>query len=48
VDIASASVAACIGHDGAAATFANTVEGIAQLAAFCDSQGVELVAMEAS
>ena len=48
VDIASASVVACIGHDGAAATFANTLEGIAELAAFCLSHGVELVAMEAT
>jgi transposase len=48
VDIASSSLAARIGHDGAAATFANTREGIAQLAAFCESHGVELAAMEAT
>ena len=48
VDVASCSLAARIGQDGAAATFANTQEGIAGLAAFCDSYGVELVAMEAT
>lgn len=48
VDIASASLAACIGHGGAASTFANSQEGIADLAAFCESHGVELVAMEAT
>ena len=48
VDIASASLAARIGQDGAAATFANTQKGIAELAAFCDNHGVELIAMEAT
>ncbi len=48
VDIASSSLAARIGQDGAAATFANTPEGIAELAAFCDSHQVALVAMEAT
>jgi transposase len=48
VDIASSSLAARIGHDGAAATFANTQDGIAQLAAFCETHGAELVAMEAT
>jgi transposase len=41
-------MAARIGHDGAASTFANTQDGIAELVAFCQSQGVELVAMEAT
>jgi transposase len=48
VDIASSCLAARIGHQGAAAIFANTQVGIAELAAFCQSYGVELVAMEAS
>ena len=41
-------MAARIGRDGAASTFANTQDGIAELAAFCQSQGVELIAMEAT
>jgi transposase len=48
VDIASTSLAARIGRDGSASTFANTQHGIAELAAFCESHGVELVAMEAT
>ena len=48
VDIASASLAARIGQDGAVATFANTQNGIAELAAFCENHDVELVAMEAT
>jgi transposase len=48
VDVASSSLAARVGQDGAAATFANTQQGIAELAAFCASHGVELVAMEAT
>jgi transposase len=48
VDIASSSLAARIGNDGAAATFANTQDGIADLAAFCESHRVELIAMEAT
>ena len=48
VDIGSSSLAARIGQDGAAATFANTPEGIAELAAFCESHQVALVAMEAT
>jgi transposase len=48
VDIASATLAARIGRDGAASTFANTQQGIAELATFCESHGVELVAMEAT
>ncbi len=48
VDIGSSCLAARIGQDGAAATFANTPEGIAELAAFCESHQVALVAMEAT
>jgi transposase len=48
VDIASTSLAARIGNDGAGATFANTQDGIAELASFCESHDVELVAMEAT
>src|SRR6202042_3762820 len=48
VDIASSSLAARIGRDGTASTFANTQPGIAELAAFCESHSVELVAMEAT
>jgi transposase len=48
VDIGSSSLAARIGQDGAAATFANTPEGIAALAAFCETHQVTLVAMEAT
>jgi transposase len=48
VDIGSSSLAARIGQDGAAATFANTPEGIRELAVFCESHQVALVAMEAT
>lgn len=48
VDIGSSSLAARIGQDGAAATFANTPEGIAELAAFCKTHQVALIAMEAT
>ena len=48
VDISSSSLAARIGRDGAAATFANTQPGIAELAQFCRSRQVDLVAMEAT
>jgi len=48
VDIASSSLAARIGHNGARATFANTPQGIADLAEFCQAHQVELVAMEAT
>jgi transposase len=41
-------LAARVGNDGAAATFANTQQGIAQLAAWCADHQVELVAMEAT
>jgi transposase len=48
VDISSASLAARIGREGAAASFPNTAEGISALGAFCQAQQVELVAMEAT
>ncbi len=48
VDISSVSLAARIGRAGAQATFANTVEGIADLAAFCLTHQADLVAMEAT
>ena len=48
VDVASSSLAARIGQDGAAGTFPNNQEGIAALAAFCHTHEVELVAMEAT
>jgi len=48
VDIAFSPLAARVGQDGAGATFANTPEGIAELAAFCQIHQVTLVAMEAT
>ena len=48
VDISSASLAARIGHEGAADSFPNTASGIGALAAFCQAHQVELVAMEAT
>jgi transposase len=48
VDIASASLVARIGRNGATREFANTQEGIEGLADFCRSERVELVAMEAT
>ncbi|MDR3727026.1 MAG: IS110 family transposase [Terracidiphilus sp.] len=48
IDISSTSLEARIGRDGAAGTFANNPEGIAELAAFCQSHQVDLVAMEAT
>ena len=48
VDVASRSLEARIGPDGPSRCFANTAEGIAELAAFCRAGGVELVAMEAT
>ena len=48
VDVASQSLEARIGRDGAAASFANTAEGIAALALFCTQHGADLVAMEAT
>ena len=48
VDVASQSLEARIGQQGAASSFANTAEGIAALAAFCRAHQAELVAMEAT
>ena len=48
IDISSTSLEARIGCDGAAGTFANNPEGIAELVAFCQSHHVDLVAMEAT
>jgi transposase len=48
VDVASKSLTVRIGHEGAAATFANNPEGITALAGFCRAHQVELVAMEAT
>jgi transposase len=48
VDISSASLAARIGREGAAASFLNNPSGIADLGVFCQSHQVELVAMEAT
>jgi len=48
VDVSSRSLQARIGPDGVSHCFANTSEGIAELAQFCRQHGVELVAMEAT
>jgi transposase len=48
VDVASASLEARIGRQGVSASFPNNPAGIAELAAFCRAQQVELVAMEAT
>jgi transposase len=48
VDVSKDSLEARIGPEGAAGAFPNHVEGIAELAAFCAAQAVELVAMEAT
>ena len=48
VDVSSDSLEARIGREGAAASFPNHAEGIAELAVFCGEQEVELVAMEAT
>jgi transposase len=48
VDVSSCSLEARIGFEGTCLTFPNTVEGIAELAVFCQAQQVELVAMEAT
>lgn len=48
VDVSSLSLDARIGRDGASAVFANTAEGIAELAEFCGAHQAELVAMEAT
>jgi transposase len=48
VDVSKDFLEARIGQEGAAASFPNHAEGIAELAVFCREQDVELVAMEAS
>jgi transposase len=48
VDVCSQSLEARVGQQGAAASFPNRAEGIAELAAFCHQHQVELVAMEAT
>jgi transposase len=48
VDVAARTLAARIGRDGAQAVFPNHAEGIAALAAFCQSRQAGLVAMEAT
>ncbi len=48
VDVSSLSLDARVGPQGPSASFSNTPEGIAQLAAFCQQHGVELAAMEAT
>lgn len=48
VDVASESLEARVGQQGAAGSFPNTPEGIAALAAFCQAHQAELVAMEAT
>ena len=48
VDVSSLTLEARIGNDGPGRTFANTPEGIAELAAFCQQHGVALVALEAT
>ena len=48
VDVASKSLEARIGQQGAASSFINDPEGIAALGAFCLTYQVELVAMEAT
>jgi transposase len=48
VDVASDSLQARVGREGAEGCFSNSEQGIAELAAFCRQHQVELVAMEAS
>lgn len=48
VDVSSISLEAFVAPVGLARGFANSTEGIAELVAFCEQQGVQLVAMEAS
>lgn len=48
VDVASQSLEARIGKQGASGSFSNNPEGIAALGAFCQTHRVELVAMEAT
>ena len=48
VDVSSKSLEARVGQQGAAGSFANNPEGIAQLLAFCHARQVDLVAIEAT
>lgn len=48
VDVSSQFLDAAIGQAGTPQRFPNTPEGITQLALFCHTDGVELVAMEAT
>lgn len=48
VDVASKSLEARIGQQGAAGSFPNNPEGIAALGAFCQTHQADLVAMEAT
>jgi transposase len=48
VDVASKSLEARIGQQGAAGSFPNNPEGIAALGAFCQTYQADLVAMEAT
>jgi transposase len=48
VDVSSRTLDARIGRSGTVRSFANTPDGIAELAAFCQQHGIELVAMEAT
>jgi transposase len=48
VDVASKSLEARVGQQGAAGSFPNSAEGISALRAFCQQHQVELVAMEAT
>ena len=48
VDVSSRSLDARVGAEGAIGRFPNTPEGIAALAGFCKSHGIELLAMEAT
>jgi len=48
VDVSSTSLEAFVGSAGPGCSFANTSEGIAELAAFCRQHEVELVALEAT
>jgi len=46
--VSSTSLEAFVGSAGPGRSFANSAEGVAELAAFCQQQGVELVALEAT
>ena len=48
VDVSSISLEAFVNPAGPGRSFANSAEGIAQLACFCQQHGVQLVALEAT